>query len=268
MPGSVSSAHFCTVQQAVQATRSACELEPIRFPGAVPPHGALLVLDPQSAAIEAEQLNHVKESSQRLLGVLADILDISKLEGERLTLAPGDFPLGSVLDNIGTLFAAAAQAKGLDLHIRPAPAQDRMSVRGDAMRINQIVQNLVSNALKFTARGSIVVQSLLLEEAPGDVLVRFEVLDTGIGIAAENQKKIFAAFQQVDGSATRQYGGTGLGLAICKRLAKLVGGDIGVDSQVGVGSSFWFTARLPKCRLSGLPFPRRSTDPGMAQQVH
>jgi signal transduction histidine kinase len=204
-------------------------------------------------AKQQDQLMKVKESSQRLLGVVSDILDISSLEGERLTLQPGDFQLDSIAADASKLFGAAAQAKGLALRMQAAAELAGMTVRGDAMRIGQVLQNLVGNAIKFTTYGSIVVRTMVQEQTTADILIRFEVLDTSIGIAAADRQKIFEAFRQVDGSLTRPYGGTGLGLglAISKRLVKLMGGEIGVDSQVGIGSSFWFTARLPKCAAPG-----------------
>jgi CheY-like chemotaxis protein len=117
---------------------------------------------------------------------------------------------------------------------------------GDALRLNQVLLNLVGNALKFTSAGSITVRARLLEDRPGDILARLEVTDTGIGIEPDVQHRLFTPFEQADGSMTRQYGGTGLGLAISKRLVELMGGAIGVDSVPGQGSSFWFTVRLKK----------------------
>ena len=133
------------------------------------------------------------------------------------------------------------------------------------MRIGQILLNFAGNSLKFTAAGSITLRARLVEENPGDVLLRFEVEDTGIGIAAEDQKRLFTAFEQADGSMTRKYGGTGLGLAISKRLVNMMGGEVGVESQPGSGSTFWFTVRLGKATDAVSPAPTFSTDTAEAR---
>lgn len=161
-------------------------------------------------------------------------------------MEPVGFRLGSVVDGVANLFKPEAQAKGLDLTVELPPEIADKTVSGDSARLGQVLNALVGNAIKFTSRGSVGIRMLLLVETPVDIEVRFEVEDTGIGIAPENLKRIFDAFQQVDGSLTREYGGTGLGLAICKRLAVLMGGDVGVRSLPGAGSTFWFTSALTK----------------------
>ena len=133
-----------------------------------------------------------------------------------------------------------AADKGLSLRIDVPSEVARLTLDGDPLRLGQILLNFAGNALKFTGEGSITVRIRLLEQTPADVLLRFEVADTGIGIAPADQQRLFTAFEQADSSTTRKYGGTGLGLAISKRLAEMMGGEVGVDSTLGHGSTFWF----------------------------
>jgi signal transduction histidine kinase len=191
-----------------------------------------------------DQLGKIEQASHHLLSVINDILDISKIEAERLTLDSVNFTCGEVLENLMSLIANKAADKQLKLLIELPPEIAHLSLRGDPLRLGQILLNLTGNAVKFTEQGSVTVRARMLETTPRDVLLRCEVTDTGIGIAAEDQHRLFTAFEQADGSMTRRYGGTGLGLAISKRLAKLMGGDAGVDSVLGQGSTFWFTVRL------------------------
>ncbi|CAK0757716.1 histidine kinase [Gammaproteobacteria bacterium] len=200
------------------------------------------VTDPE----QTRQLGKVRQASQHLFGLLLNILDISKLEAERLTLELTHFKLEAVLEEIIRLSGQAAKEKGLEIHFDAAPDLLRAPVRGDPARLGQVLQSLIENAIKFTERGMIHVRVTREEESPDDLLVRFEVKDSGIGISVEDQIRIFNAFEQVDGSIRRKFGGTGLGLAISKRLANLMGGSIDVESSLGVGSVFWFTARLDK----------------------
>jgi PAS domain S-box-containing protein len=193
-----------------------------------------------------DQLGKIDHAAHHLLAVINDILDISKIEAERLTLEQSDFRLGAVLENLSSLIGQKASDKGLQLRIDLPPALARRTLRGDPLRLGQILLNLTANAVKFTEAGRIALRVCPTEESPTELLLRFEVQDTGIGIAAEDQKRLFTAFEQADGSMTRKYGGTGLGLAISKRLAKLMGGDVGVNSQAGVGSTFWLTVRVGK----------------------
>ncbi len=195
---------------------------------------------------QIDWLQKSQASAQRLLAVINDILDISKIEAERLNLDRYDFAPHEVLAKLGDLHGQNARGKGLAFDIDIAPALAAQTLRGDALRFGQILNNLIDNAIKFTSRGSVAVHVTASEESPADVLLRCEVRDTGIGIAAEDQARLFTAFEQADGSMTRKHGGTGLGLAISKRLAGMMGGAIGVVSQAGVGSTFWFTARLDK----------------------
>jgi signal transduction histidine kinase/ActR/RegA family two-component response regulator len=205
--------------------------------------------DPQ----QIDWLNKSKSSAQHLLHVINDILDISKIEADRLTLEITQFQLSEVLENILNLLGHKAQDKQIKLLADLDPELQRMAFLGDPLRLGQILINLTGNALKFTDHGSITVCARLLEDHPEGIMLRIEVADTGIGIAAEQQQRLFTAFEQADGSMTRKYGGTGLGLAITKRLVQLMGGEIGVDSTPGQGSTFWFTVRLGKSTDTALP---------------
>jgi len=193
---------------------------------------------------QIDQLGKVKKASQNLLAIINDILDISKIEAERLTLEEITFRVGDLTDNLASLVAQPAAEKGLQFTIEIDPALASRQVEGDPLRLGQILLNLTTNAIKFTAAGEIRVRILLQDDRTDTLRLRFEVKDSGIGIAAEDQRRIFSAFQQADGSMTRKYGGTGLGLAISKHLTELMQGEIGVESQPGKGSLFWFTARL------------------------
>ena len=191
---------------------------------------------------QADRLAKIAAAGEHLLAVINDILDISKIEAGKMILEDTDFALSSILDHVHSLIADSARTKGLEVSIDYDEVP--IMLRGDPTRLRQGLLNFANNAVKFTERGSVVLRTRLLEAKGDSLLVRFEVLDTGIGVAAEQRAGLFQAFQQVDASTTRKYGGTGLGLVITQRLARLMGGDAGVDSQLGVGSTFWFTARL------------------------
>jgi PAS domain S-box-containing protein len=193
-----------------------------------------------------DQLTKVTEASQHLLYVINDILDISKIEAERLTLEREPFKLGKVFGNLTSIVSPSLANKRLILQVDLAPDIAGLSLLGDPLRLGQILLNLIGNAIKFTEQGAITVQVRIVEDRPAEWVLRIEVSDTGIGIAAEDQKRLFNAFEQADGSLTRKYGGTGLGLAISKRLVQLMGGEIGIMSEPGSGSTFWFTVRLGK----------------------
>ena len=213
---------------------------------------------------QIDQLTKVKTASEHLLHVINDILDISKIEAERLTLEQVDFKLGAVLENLASMIGHKVTEKGLQLQLDLTPDVAGIHLRGDPLRLGQILLNLTGNAVKFTAQGSITLRARVSEENATEVQLRFEVADTGIGIAAEDQKRLFSAFEQADGSMTRKYGGTGLGLVISQRLARLMGGDVGVSSQPGVGSTFWLTVRVLKVAAGAVP-PAPTFTPGAAE---
>jgi len=202
-----------------------------------------------------DQLGKVIQASHHLLSVINDILDISKIEANRLTLEAVSFKLGEVLENLLSLLSHKVQEKQLRLLVDLDPATPRLALLGDPLRFGQILLNLVGNALKFTHQGAITIRARLLEDNPEEVVLRIEVADTGIGIDHEQQQRLFTAFEQADDSMTRKYGGTGLGLAISKQLVAMMGGEIGVTSTPGQGSTFWFTVRLRKSREAVLPAP-------------
>src|ERR1700758_1501604 len=187
----------------------------------------------------------IQQSGQHLLGIINDILDFSKVEAGKLNIETIDFDLEKVLENVSDLITEKASAKGLELVFHIDPAVD-MHPRGDPLRLGQILINFCNNAVKFTERGEIVVTARVQESDDKGQLVHFAVRDTGIGLTQEQTGRLFQPFEQADASTTRQHGGTGLGLAISKRLVRLMGGDVGVTSQVGQGSTFWFTAYLGK----------------------
>ena len=190
-------------------------------------------------------LETATQFSQALLRLIDDILDLSRIDVGRLELERAPFHLPSLVHDVRVLFADQAAAKGLTLSVLLPDALNLM-VLGDAHRLMQIVTNLVGNALKFTSEGSITIRVALDQQIGSGLRVRFEVSDTGIGIPANKLEQIFEAFTQGDSSTTRRYGGTGLGLSIARQLCNMMDGDIGVDSEVGAGSTFWFTVVLEK----------------------
>jgi signal transduction histidine kinase/DNA-binding response OmpR family regulator/HPt (histidine-containing phosphotransfer) domain-containing protein len=187
----------------------------------------------------------IQQSGQHLLGVINDVLDFSKIEAGKLTVENIDFDLERVLENVSNLISEKATAKGLELIFDIDPAVS-VHPKGDPLRLGQILINFCNNAVKFTERGEIIVKARVQEEDENGQLVCFSVSDTGIGLTDEQMGRLFQAFEQADTSTTRQHGGTGLGLAISKKLARLMGGDVGVSSEAGKGSTFWFTSYLTK----------------------
>ncbi|HZX32146.1 MAG TPA: response regulator [Rhodocyclaceae bacterium] len=193
---------------------------------------------------QADQLRKLQSASEHLLNIINAVLDFSKIESGKLTIANGPIRLREVLDNVASMLHSRAQAKGLDFTLDCRDIPERL--RGDATAIQQSLLNYGANAIKFTESGGVTLRVRVAGETAGDVELRFEVEDTGIGIPEEVLPRLFSAFEQADNSLTRQYGGTGLGLAITKRLAEMMGGTAGADSIQGRGSCFWFTARLGK----------------------
>ncbi|MGB8325382.1 MAG: response regulator, partial [Candidatus Acidiferrum sp.] len=200
----------------------------------------------------------IQQSGQHLLGIINDILDFSKIEAGKLTVENIDFDLEKVLENVSNLISEKATSKGLEL-IFDIDSAVSTHPRGDPLRLGQILINFCNNAVKFTEQGEIVVRARVQEQDDSGQLVYFAVSDTGIGLTEEQMGRLFQAFEQADASTTRQHGGTGLGLAISKKLAQLMNGDVGVTSEVGKGSTFWFTAFLGK----GDGIVRRATRPDL-----
>ncbi len=196
------------------------------------------------APSQADRLEKIASSARHLLAIINDVLDISKIESGKLVLEAAPFAVADVIAELSGLYAGRAQAKGLRFttSLGDLPAQ----LVGDRTRLAQALLNYLANAIKFTSAGSIELRARVQEEDAQSLLVRFEVEDTGIGIAPEALRRLFTAFEQADNSTTRQYGGTGLGLAINRRLAELMGGTVGVDSEPGVGSTFWITFRFAR----------------------
>lgn len=201
---------------------------------------------------QLERLNKITNASTHLLSIINDILDFSKIEAGKLVLESSDFPISAILDHVRSLMMEVALDKNLTIEIDYDDSP--IWLKGDQTRLRQALLNYISNAIKFTDKGGIVLRSILVEKKDDDVLMRFEVQDTGIGIAAGKIAELFHPFIQGDASTTRKYGGTGLGLAITQRLAALMGGEAGVDSKLGEGSTFWFTAWL-KLGQPVLPIP-------------
>ena len=194
---------------------------------------------------QRDYVQKIQQSGKHLLGIINDILDFSKIEAGKLSIEHTEFELEKVLDNVSNLISEKTSSKGLELVFRTAQGTPGYLV-GDPLRLGQILVNYANNAVKFTDQGEIVISVNVVEETDQDGLFRFSVQDTGIGLTEEQIGKLFQSFSQADTSTSRKYGGTGLGLAISKKLATLMGGDVGVESEYGKGSTFWFTARLGK----------------------
>ncbi|MDR2960252.1 MAG: response regulator [Stenotrophomonas sp.] len=208
---------------------------------------------------QRQMLATASASSQQLLRIVDDILDYSRLEAQALELEITSFNLRDLLDGVVQLMQRAADNKGLVLALQLDPSV-RLPVRGDPVRLRQVLSNLLANAIKFTARGQVQLRVLRLGEAAAQHQLRFEIIDTGIGIDAALQARLFQSFSQADASTTRIYGGTGLGLAICKRIIDLMQGRIGVQSTPGQGATFWF--EIPLLKVPGdLPAMARAPAP-------
>ena len=209
---------------------------------------ASLLLDTPLDADQRDLVQTLTQSSEGLLTIINDILDFSKIEAGQMTLESIDFNLIEQLHLPIGLQAEAAARKGVELILDVDPAVPD-NLCGDPLRLRQIVLNLLGNAVKFTSQGEIIIHVSVVSEQSEQILLRFEIQDTGMGIPAEVQAALFRPFMQADSSTTRKFGGTGLGLAICQRLVGLMHGQIGVDSAVGQGSTFWFTGEMKKSNL-------------------
>ncbi len=204
-----------------------------------------LLLDTELNVEQRQYAEVVRSSGESLLTVINDILDFSKIEAGKLDLEILDFDVRQLMETTRELLSAKAGEKGLQLKCRIAPGLP-VRLRGDSGRLRQVLLNLGGNAVKFTDHGGVTIRARLDREDNLSAVIRFSVEDTGIGIHADRQSEIFSAFTQADGSTTRKYGGTGLGLTISRQLAELLGGEIGVESELGKGSTFWFTATFEK----------------------
>jgi two-component system sensor histidine kinase/response regulator len=208
-------------------------------------------------------LDKIDTASQHLLSIINDILDLAKIEAGRLELESTNFDLSTILDSVHSIIAESARAKGLAVEIDGNDVP--LWLRGDPTRLRQALLNFAGNAVKFTDTGSITLRAKLLEDEGEERLVRFSVDDTGIGVGAEQIPRLFQAFEQADASTTRKFGGTGLGLTITHRIAQMMGGECGVDSRRGVGSTFWFTARLQRGHEVLPASPTDSSEPAEVQ---
>ena len=208
-----------------------------------------MVLDTELASEQRVNLERVRAAAIGLLAIINDILDASKIEAGKMTVEAVDMDLRRTIEEAAGLLVPAATAKGLSLTCTIAPDVPAQ-LMGDPVRVRQTLVNLVGNAVKFTDAGAITVEARVLRRASSHVVVRVSVTDTGIGIPPERQAGLFESFAQGDDSTTRVYGGTGLGLAICRQLVTLMGGHMGVESQPGRGSTFWFELTM-KCRTTG-----------------
>jgi two-component system, sensor histidine kinase and response regulator len=204
-----------------------------------------LLLDTELDPEQRDYAETVRSSGVALLAILNDILDFSKIEAGKIHLERMDFNLHAEVEEATALLARSAQDKGLELVSFVDPGVPN-AVRGDPFRFRQVLTNLLSNAIKFTGEGEVILHIELTDEEPEAAVVRFSVTDTGIGITEEQRSRLFRSFSQANASIARRYGGTGLGLAISNRLTRMMGGEMGVESQPGSGSTFWFTARFER----------------------
>jgi signal transduction histidine kinase len=212
-----------------------------------------LLLDTDLNEEQRDYAETAFRSGEALLEIIDSILDLSKMEAGKLQLEVVDFSPAEVLQEVLKLVSGRARSKGLAVSADVSGVAQR-GLRGDPARLRQVLLNLVANAIKFTERGEVVVRVNVAESSEHGVRLLFEVQDTGIGLAPDALARLFQPFVQADGSITRKYGGTGLGLAICKQLIEMMGGRVGVESELGKGSRFWFTARFQPAQTEA-PLP-------------
>ena len=222
-----------------------------------------LLLDTELTAEQRDYAETAFHSAEALLEIIDSILDLSKIEAGKLQLEVVDFSPAEVLQEVLKLVSGRARGKGLMVSASVSD-EARKGLRGDPARLRQVLLNLVANAIKFTERGEVTVRVNVMEASEQGVRLLFEVSDTGIGLAPDALSRLFQPFVQADGSITRKYGGTGLGLAICKQLIEMMGGRVGVESEPGKGSRFWFTARFQYPQAAE---PHPSGQEHTAQQV-
>ncbi len=214
---------------------------------------------------QAIQLRTINRAADHLLGILNDILDLSKIEAGKMVLEDVDINVEGILNNVASIMAPKVESKGLQL-VMDTPPLPRL-LRSDPTRLAQALLNYANNAVKFTEEGTITIRTRLLEENEDSKLLRFEVEDTGIGVTPEQISRLFSSFEQADNSTTREYGGTGLGLAITRSLAQRMGGDAGVCSTPGAGSTFWFTARLHNSTTVHVPEEASASPTGTPKDI-
>ncbi len=218
-----------------------------------------LLLDSEMTREQRDYVRTIRRSADSLLALVNSVLDLSKVEAGKLSLESIDFDLNEIFSDIDRLLGCAARGKGLNI-VRSVSAELPRYLKGDPTRLLQILLNLVSNAIKFTAEGSISIEAVPMDSTPSRTRIKFRVSDTGIGIPEDSLGKLFKAFSQVDPSTTRKFGGTGLGLAICKQLVGLMDGEIGVQSIENMGSVFWVALEFERgAPLAGRPTPERIT---------
>jgi two-component system, sensor histidine kinase and response regulator len=244
--------------QAVQVSQEATKLKSqflanVSHEIRTPMNGVLgmteLLLDSELSVEQRDYAETAFRSAEALLDIIDSILDLSKMEAGKLMLEAVDFNPADVLHDVLKLVSGRARSKGLKVTADVSP-EAHGQLRGDPVRLRQVLLNLVANAIKFTERGEVTVKVSVADRFEQGVQLLFEVCDTGIGLTADAQARLFQPFVQADGSITRKYGGTGLGLAISKQLIEMMGGRVGVDSQPEQGSRFWFTARFQRARAA------------------